>query len=389
MLTVVSLLLFVVVASSPAPDESSDIPGAPGGGLGLSTNRPRQTPTNLPGTQPPQIPGGGLGGLGGLGGWGGLGGLAAIAGLGAGVRTGRRREEWDGSEQSTPEAPDESDESSGTFDGDLRAVWELEAGEEVVFLDATDDGWIAVRIGPADADFVAIFVPGTGADLTGTKRNVGRARSIYQAAESELEDGTVAVFYALPFDAPDKILTIPWSPDCACNDDKARAAGPILTEFVKDLNLDDSEVTVIGHSYGSTVVGAAFAFAGLGAYADNPVFLGSPGVLVNRADQLDAPGEVFAGQAALDFINVAGFGAALTWWLPPPLGHPNSLILGLDPTAPEFGATTIPTGGFGHNSYFSSPTTLEALGHIITGKDPWAWRPLARRVQPYPGGRPH
>lgn len=322
-------------------DEPTDPYTAPGDGLGLATNRPQPTP---PSPSPlPLVPFTGAG----------LGGLAALAGVAAGARTGSRKEE-----------------DGGAFDGDLEDVWGLDAGDAVLLLDPRGDGLIAVRVGPPDADYVAILVPGTGVDLGDTADYVERTRNIQQAAEQHARGRTASVIFALPFDAPDQVLTNPNNPDCACNDRKARQGAVALTEFVEGLDLDARRVTVIGHSYGSTVVGAAFAHEGLGAYADTPVFLGSPGVLVHSAEELDAPGEVYAAQAPLDFIDEAGAWPILdilSFWSRP---TKELLIHGLDPTAPQFGATRVPAGGVGHSSYFSDPTTLRSLGLIITGNDP-------------------
>lgn len=279
----------------------------------------------------------------------GLGGLAALVGVAAGrTRTVRRR-------------PD------SVYDGDITAVWGLQPSDEVLDLNIAGDGRIAVRVGPADADFVAVFVPGTGADLGDTAENMARARSIHEASLRHADNATVAVIYALPFDAPDRILTNPLSADCACHPQKARVGGAALTEFVRALDLGDSRVTVIGHSYGSTVVGAAFAHEDLGAYADTPVFLGSPGVLVNQAADLKAPGAVYAAQASFDLIDLAGVWPILSAVTLGSVGR-DHLIHGLDPTAPAFGARRVPTGGIGHGSYFTDGKTLDGIGKIVVGR---------------------
>lgn len=357
MLATFTVLLLVIVGQVPIGEPPDP---APGEGLGLTTNRPQSTPG--PRSRTPSIPLPGAG----------LGGLAALAGLAGGWKriAGRREED------------------AGAFDGDLDTVWGLAAGDEVLFLDLEGDGRMAIRIGPRDADYVAILVPGTGVDLGDAPDYVTRTRNIQQAAQRYAGSAAVATILALPFDAPDLILSNPSNADCACNSEKAREGAVALTEFVRNLDLEARRVTVIGHSYGSTVVGAAFAYAGLGDHADTPVFLGSPGVLVHHADQLDALGEVYAAQTSFDFIDGAGLWPVLD--AVSFRGRPNKdlLIHGLDPTAPQFGATRIPAGGAGHSSYFSDPTTLRSLGLIITGKNPLATRPMPRRVQPYPGGRP-
>ena len=83
--------------------------------------------------------------------------------------------------------------------------------------------------------------------------------------------------------------------------------------------------TVIGHSYGSTVVGAA-ASGGHHLDADNVIAVGSPGMLVDRAGRLNlnAGAGVYVMRADNDVI---GMGGVVTEW-----------TLGADPTAPGFGA---------------------------------------------------
>jgi hypothetical protein len=354
-------LLFLVPGSVDAED--GDV--APGDGLGLSTNRPSASRPSRPSPLPVPLPGAGLGGLG------------AVAGLAAGLRRAKGRRK------------DEDDDPARAYEGDLDAVWGLQSGEEVVLLDPAGDGRIAIRFGPADADYVAILVPGTGVGLGDTAKYVERTRNIYEAAAQHTGSRTVGVIFALPFDSPDRILTSPFSPDCACNATKARTGGAALTEFVRGLDLEARRVTVIGHSYGSTVVGSAFAHDGLGRFADTAVFLGSPGVLAHSADELEVSGAVYAAQAPFDFIDVAGpWPAADSVSLTHSRPSKDLLIHGLDPTAVQFGAVRIPAGGAGHSSYFFDPTSLRSLGLIITGKNPLAERPWPRRVRPPSGGRP-
>ncbi len=350
-------LLALVFALVPGPVDDAE--PVPGDGLGLVSNRPRSAPAR-PRSALPSVPPIGAG----------LGGLAGLAAVAAGWRrAGARRRE---------------DE----FDGDLEAVWGLEAGDEVLLLDPRGDGRIAVRIGPDRADYVALLVPGTGVGLADTAEYVARTRNIQQAAQQYAGARSVAVIFTLPFDSPDHILTNPANPDCACNTTKALEGGAELTEFVRGLDLEARRVTVIGHSYGSTVVGAAFAHHGLGRHADTAVFLGSPGVLAHSVEDLDAPGGVYVAQAPFDFIDAAGPWPVLD--IVSFVGRPNRdlLIHGPDPTAPQFGATRVPAGGFGHSSYFFDPTSLRSLGLIIAGKDPLAERPLPRRVRPPSPGRP-
>jgi hypothetical protein len=127
--------------------------------------------------------------------------------------------------------------------------------------------------------------------------------------------------------------------------------------------------TVIGHSYGSTVLGAA-ATHGHHLDADNVIAVGSPGMLVDRADRLNlrTRGNVYVMRAANDAISMGG---VVTDW-----------TLGADPIAPGFGAHRLaadpgPAGPFGlpsigaHSSYWlDGNTALKNFGAVIAGRPP-------------------
>ena len=279
--------------------------------------------------------------------------------------------------------------SSGGFYADLaRSLIDLGLSvigddADVLMFDPSGDGRIAVRIGPANADYTAIYVPGTGADLAGTRDYVDRARAL-QTAAADLGRGSVAVIYALPFDSPDVIADWrgPLSADCACNPYKARVGAPELAGFVEGLSLG-GEVTMVSHSYGTTVTGNALANDGLADNVDRSVFLGSPGVGVDRVSGLNmAPGSVYAAQGGGDVINCAPSLSTIAmsaYFIGPVhavgLGvadarFGNRLTHGRDPTAPGFGATYLPMGGFGHGGYFSDPGSLDAIARVVVGAGP-------------------
>jgi hypothetical protein len=122
--------------------------------------------------------------------------------------------------------------------------------------------------------------------------------------------------------------------------------------------------TVIGHSYGSTVVGDA-ALCGHHLDANNVVAVGSPGLLAGHASDLSlAPGaHFFATRAENDII---------TW--------ATDTNLGVDPMSPNFGgipfeAAPGPTGSIGlesvaaHSSYwdYGNPALIN-MSRIIDGR---------------------
>jgi hypothetical protein len=381
MITVLTMFLLLGVGWGPVlSDESTDTYSAPGDGLGLAPNHSRPAPASVPPSGAPRapLPGAGLGGLGGL---------AAAAGLAAGRGRGRRQEDKDvrvGSARDEPLEP-------GSIDLLVRNVYDgwvtsLGSDAEVLMLDPRGDGRVAIRLGPADAEHVVILVPGTGADLAGTERHVARARTLLIAAQQADPSSTVAVIHALPFDMPDDVVASPLSANCACNPHKAAVGATELTRFVAGLDLERADVTVIGYSYGSTVVGKALADEGLAGHVDRALFVGSPGVGVDRAEDLNLPpGSVFAAQARGDLINHApsmrplAIGAVLAGpigllqgaiWALGRTEVGDRLTHGLDPTAPSFGAQYVETGEFGHGEYFDDPAHLVHIARVVMDQAP-------------------
>jgi pimeloyl-ACP methyl ester carboxylesterase len=139
-----------------------------------------------------------------------------------------------------------------------------------------------------------------------------------------------------------------------------------------------SHNTVIGHSYGSTVVGHAMSDGG-SLDVDNVVFVGSPGVGVPTVSELALDGiapdrlgdHVFATAAPADPVTWIGVAV-------PEVAH------GVDPTSDVFGARVFESApgdysidipvlgdvGFdppSHSSYFEQGTpSLRSMAQIIT-----------------------
>ncbi|WP_404962941.1 alpha/beta hydrolase [Streptomyces sp. 147326] len=114
-------------------------------------------------------------------------------------------------------------------------------------------------------------------------------------------------------------------------------------------------LSVIGHSYGSTMTGAADA-GGSGLGADDVLVVGSPGLTVDRADQLHVnPRHLWVGAAPDDFVS----------------NHTSGLTLGVDPKDPEFGAQRMYVDTEGHSGYWDDGSkSLDNQGRIIAGIRP-------------------
>jgi hypothetical protein len=233
-----------------------------------------------------------------------------------------------------------------------------------------DTGHVAVAIGNPDyANRNGIFVPGTGQDLARLPFSDARAVAMYnaaRAADKTLGPRDVSITTWMGYARPMNLSH-------AAFPDPARAGASGLDAFESGLRASHvgppSIDTVIGHSYGSTLVGAA-ASGGHHLDADNVIAVGSPGMLVDRAGALSlAPGaHVYAMRAANDIIGMSG---VVTEW-----------TLGPDPTAPKFGARGLAAdpGAAGpaglpsvdpHSSYWDQQNiALANMGAVIAGVAP-------------------
>ena len=218
------------------------------------------------------------------------------------------------------------------------------------------DGIAAVAYGDPDtADHTAVYVPGIMQDGTLIDQNGQQALDLYAAADGD--DGVkIATIAWIGYDSPNanpdgSLLGYPESGlDVAqtATEGNAEAGGLLLSQFVDGLNStneanqdgdDNSHLTVIGHSYGSTT--AAHAAAD-GMAADTLVLIGSPGAGggVEHVSGLNMPqGQVFVG--ADDHDPVTWLGGETPINLPVP-GHGSihlgNLGLGEDPSQADFGA---------------------------------------------------
>jgi uncharacterized protein YukE len=246
----------------------------------------------------------------------------------------------------------------------------VEPGKLPKYLGIIDDqGHAAVSINnPDTAKRNATFVPGTGQDPTRFSGSADKSLRMYQAArdaDARLQPGDVSATTWMGYDRPMDVVQ-------AASTSYAHNGAAALDDFQAGLRASHNDTltggpslnTVIGHSYGSTEVGAA-ALNGHHLDADNVIAVASPGVLTGHAGDLnlDPAAHVYATRAQNDIISVA------TGW-----------TLGPDPTGTSFGATTFaaapgPTWPLGlpsiaaHSSYWSDGNpALDNMGRIIAGR---------------------
>ncbi|MRJ78005.1 hypothetical protein GEV29_15820 [Aeromicrobium sp. SMF47] len=244
------------------------------------------------------------------------------------------------------------------------------------------DGAAAVAYGnPDTADNTSVVVPGIMNTMASLGANGESALDLFAQANKADPGASNATIAWIGYDSPDFDMSQAKDPvnaiDMAMvsNEEFAEAGGKRLSAFVDGLRASDtgdqSHLTVIGHSYGSTTVAHA---AHDGLAADDLVLLGSPGAGGDAHDVSDlnmGEGHVYVGSRDEDFV---------TW-----LGGDTRLGLGEDPSQSSFGADRIDVGngesfhaedigGQGlnnHTSYFDPGSeSLENIADITVGNDP-------------------
>ncbi|MBY8882978.1 alpha/beta hydrolase, partial [Actinacidiphila acidipaludis] len=230
--------------------------------------------------------------------------------------------------------------------------------------DDRGDGHVVVSFGDPDtAPNTAVYVPGTGTTLSGIKGDLDRAQTLYSSTNGQDPNSTASIYW-LGYDAPQWSYPGPSSPTFA------NAGAPKLAAFVNFLQTNHQghgHMTVIGHSYGTTLVGAACAQAGM--KPDDVIFVGSPGVTVNNASELGLdPSHVWASKAKFDPIpEVSGSQHPLDWT------DDHSDWFGSDPTSSAFGGRTFDAGegswvGHAHSEYWNPGPSLDNMTRIVTGQ---------------------
>ncbi|CAM3011823.1 alpha/beta fold hydrolase [Saccharomonospora xinjiangensis] len=217
---------------------------------------------------------------------------------------------------------------------------------------------------PDTADNVVTSVPGTGSNLSGIGGELQRSQLILDEAGRQSRDSDTVAITWVGYDAPQDLGE-------ATDYSYADGAADDLRDFQEGLRAthtgEDSHNTVIGHSYGSTVVG--HSAQGERLDVDNVVFIGSPGVGVDNASELDLPDDagIYASTAENDIIR----------------GTP-TFIHGRQPISDDFGAqvfTSDPgtdgdwyTGGYSteaHSEYWNQDSaSLRNMATIVVGGEP-------------------
>ncbi|MFJ2110481.1 alpha/beta hydrolase [Streptomyces sp. NPDC087850] len=248
--------------------------------------------------------------------------------------------------------------------------------------DGDNMGRAIVSIGnPDTADNVVTYVPGTFAKLESIDGDIGRAQILQAEAERQDPVHSTASIVWLGYDAPQAILTDATETKWA---DKAEEPLGNFLQGIEEANHRDVNQTLLGHSYGSLVAGQTMRMH-IDLPVDNAIMVGSPGVGVDHAKDLNIPSDhVFAATAKNDLINLA----------PPPAGplaplnpkaymeffDDHSIVHGTDPVSDDFGGVVfdVPAGKFpglggemmpAHSQYWDEKP-LGSLARIVTGGQP-------------------
>ncbi|GAA3295239.1 hypothetical protein GCM10020295_21890 [Streptomyces cinereospinus] len=170
---------------------------------------------------------------------------------------------------------------------------------------ADGDGRAIIANGnPDTADHRAVYVPGTTADLDSIEGDINRMVSVWRRANDEADGKSVSTITWLGYEAPDKVATD------APFEHYAYDGAPAFRSFMDGIDASHSgaspaHTTVIAHSYGTTLVGAAAETGHL--KADDVIFAGSPGVKVSNAEEMDVPkGHVWNQEADGDVVPDLG-----------------------------------------------------------------------------------
>nr|WP_202447172.1 alpha/beta hydrolase [Streptomyces sp. SID5468] len=233
-------------------------------------------------------------------------------------------------------------------------------------LDPSGTGRAVVAMGnPDTAANTAVLVPGTNTNLASMPGQIDRIDKLRMAATRAGAGDDTSVIAWLGYDPPQEDVPGDHFDLGVAGTGLAEEGGRNLRQFVQDLRAAQgplhSHLTVIGHSYGSTTVGAAAADDPHGLGADDIVVVGSPGMTVDNVRGLHMTADhVFVGSAADD----------------PVIEYFSDATLGKNPARESFGARDFAVDTHGHSGYWAvdpNGTLSESLhnqGRIIAGYEP-------------------
>ncbi|KJY31394.1 MULTISPECIES: alpha/beta hydrolase [Streptomyces] len=223
---------------------------------------------------------------------------------------------------------------------------------------------------PDTATHTAVFVPGTFTDITKTEQYLHHTGELWKETHARLPGENVSTISWIGYDAPQSIV-----PE-AMKKHWALEAAPDLNHFMAGLEhvqggADKSHTTIIGHSYGSTVVGAASNAGDL--RADDIIAVGSPGMMVKHAGDLDVGADHVWSQAASTWDDqvplggkIAGLGGDTEMWQEL---LPFGTVWGSNvPSDEDFGAHIMANDSDSHTDYWRDHSlSIQNQAEVIAG----------------------
>lgn len=241
--------------------------------------------------------------------------------------------------------------------------------------EGTRDGRVILANGnPDKADHTAVYVPGTGAnigDIGGSpdsdrQGDLGRAETLWRVSQGMVSGQNVSTLTWFDYNAPDTAIPVmdgDLVPE-ARDPEYAQKGAPALSDFMRGIEAaqgdNDSHNTLMGHSYGSTLVGETAKGRDDGApIADDVIAVGSPGMQVARGNELGVEADHvwgMASPAAEDQVPTVG----------------KIVGLGEDrvvPTDPDFGGNIMHSDSPDHSGYWDgNSTSLQNQAAVISGR---------------------
>ena len=226
-------------------------------------------------------------------------------------------------------------------------------GHHLLALDPPGGARIVEALGDvATAEHIAVVVPGNGHHLgnyftkPGPNAPRARGRLLLRTMRAIAPQARVGVVVWVGYHAPPGLAA-------AASSGPAREGAVDLARLTHYLPRS-AHLTLIGHSYGSTVAGLALA----AARADDLVALGSPGLGVWRRAELGTGTRLWAAQVDDDWIRLL------------PRARLGRLGLGRLPLHPAMGARRFGTGDVtGHSGYYTEDSeSLRNIARIALGR---------------------
>lgn len=235
------------------------------------------------------------------------------------------------------------------------------------------DGRVILANGnPDSADHMAIYVPGTGTHLSDIGGDLDRGTALWRESHGIAQNSKISTITWFDYDAP-RSATPGEKGDVfpeAMFDEQASEGGPILRDFLDgnraahlEATGNAGHTTLVGHSYGTTVIGDA---AKSGGWPDGPLAVddvlvaGSPGMQADRAADLGIkPGHMWAmsGGGNDNFVREGGKWVA---------GLGDNVTI---PTDHSFGSNVLTSDAADHSAFWDENSlSLRQQAHVITGQ---------------------